>query len=155
DPCSGYLKVVTQRRNIRCDETKILGNERKDAQLSLHRVEEVSARTWDPMPGSSRRHAARYMPGGREPTKMIQANHIYVREQRAYTIDAPAIASALHRVPVIDRVSPQLSLRAEVIGGHASHKLWSMLFIQQEQLGICPNIGRVRRNEKGQVADQA
>src|SRR5215813_4187440 len=107
------------------------------------------------MPGSSCRCAARYMPGGRKPAKMIKTNHIDVGQQRAYTIDAPLIASPLHRVPVIDWVSPQLSISAEVIRGHARNKLWSHLFIKQEQLGIRPDIGRVRRNEKRQVTDQA
>src|SRR5262245_16588822 len=95
------------------------------------------------------------MPGGREPTKMIETNHIHVGEQRTDAIDAPAIAGLPQRVPVVDGVAPELTLGAEIIWGHAGHKLWPLVFVQQEQLRVGPNVARVRRNEKGQVTNQA
>src|SRR5262249_55853991 len=95
------------------------------------------------------------MPGRREPTKMIQTNHIHVRKQRTYAVDAPAKARLPQRVPVVDRVAPKLSLGAEGIGGHAGHELWPPLIVQQEQLWVRPNVARVRRNEKRQITNQA
>src|SRR5262249_62220787 len=86
---------------------------------------------------------------------MVQPNHIHGGEQRTDSIDAPPITSLPQHVPVVDRVTPELSLRAEIIRGHASHELRPLLFIQQEQLRVGPNVARVRRNEKGQVTNQA
>ena len=44
--------------------------------------------------------------------------------------------------------------RTEIIGGNAGHKVRSALLIEQKQLGVSPDIARVGRNEKWQVADQ-
>ena len=59
---------------------------------------------------------------------------------RAEAIDAPAIARPAQHVPVIDGVAPELSLGAEIIGGHTSHEAWPLLFVQQEQLRVGPNV---------------
>src|SRR2546422_7785466 len=88
-------------------------------------------------------------------SKMIETDHIHVGEQRTESIDAPAIAGLSQRLPVVDGVAPELSLGAEVIGGHAGDELWPPLFVQQEQVRVGPNVARVRRNEKGQIANQA
>ena len=71
---------------------------------------------------------------------MIQTNYIHVSQQRTEAIDAPAIAGPAQRVPVIDGVAPELSLGAELIGGHTSHEARLVLFVQQEQLRTGPNV---------------
>src|SRR5215813_13691617 len=95
------------------------------------------------------------MPRGRERTKMIQTDHIHVGKQRTYAIDAPTIASLSQGLPVVDGVTPELPLGAEVIGGHPGNVLWPPLFVQQEQVWVVPNVARVGRNEKWQIANQA
>ena len=72
------------------------------------------------------------MPRRCERAKMIQTNHINVRKQSAQTIDAPTIASLPQRVPVVDRVTPELTLSTEIIRGHASQEARLSLVVQQE-----------------------
>ena len=122
---------------------------------SLHRAEEIGARTRDPLAGLGRGCPGRYVPGGREPAKMIQTDRVHVGEKRTDAIDAPAIAGPTQGVPVVDGVAPELSLRAEIIRGYAGDEERPLPFVQQEQLRVGPNVARVGGDEKGQVADQA
>jgi hypothetical protein len=92
------------------------------------------------MPRLGRSCPGRYVPGGREATEMVQTNHIHVSQQRTEAIDAPAIAGPAQLVPVVDGVAPELSLGAEIIGGHAGHEARPVLFVQQEQFRIGPNV---------------
>ena len=86
---------------------------------------------------------------------MIQPNRVDVRQQGAHPIDAPAKAGSPMGLPVVHGVAPKLSLGAEVVGRHAGYETWVVVIIEQEQLGVGPNIARIRRNEKGQIANQA
>ena len=122
---------------------------------SLHRAEELGARTRHPLAGLGRRRPGRYVPGGRERAEMIQANHVHVGQQGAQAVDAPAIAGPAQGVPVIDRVAPELSLGTEVVGWHAGDEARPVLFVQQEQLRVGPHVARVGGDEEGQIADQA
>src|SRR5271157_2241244 len=155
NPCPGHVELVAEGTNVWRDHAKILRNERQHAQLSLHRAEEISARTWDPLPGLSRSCPGRYVPGGREPAKMIQTDHVHVGEQRTDAIDAPAVAGPTQGVPVVDRVAPELSLRAKIIRRHAGYEARPVPVVQQEELRVGPNVARVRRDKKGQVTYQA
>ena len=98
DSCPRHVELVAERANLRRDQAQILSDEREYAELSLYRAEEISARTWHPMPGLGRRCPGRYVPGGCEPTEMIQTNHIHVSQQRTEAIDAPAIARPAQHV---------------------------------------------------------
>ena len=106
------------------------------------------------MAGLGRSCSGRYVPGGREPAKMIQADHVHVGEQRTDAIDAPAIAGPTQGVPVIDGVAPQLSLRAKIIRRHTGYEARPVPVVEQEELWIGPNVARVRGDEKGQVTNQ-
>ena len=86
---------------------------------------------------------------------MIQTNDIDKSEKRTEAIDAPAIAALPQDFPVVDGVPPELSLRAEVIRRHAGDKSRTAILVQQEELGVRPDVAGVGRNEKREVADQA
>ena len=72
------------------------------------------------------------MPGGREATKVIQANQIHVSEQRPHAVDAPPVAGLTQRVPVVNRVAPELTVGAEVIGRNSTHKPRTIALIELE-----------------------
>ena len=110
DPRPGHSELVAESVDIRRDQSQVLGDERECSELLLDRAEEIGARAREPIgpiaPSMPRPARARRP---RTP-KVIQANHVHVGEQGAHAIDAPAIAGAAQRVPVIDRVAPELSL---------------------------------------------
>ena len=58
-------------------------------------------------------------------------------------------------LPVVYGVAPELSVGAEVVRRHAGYETRVVLVIEQEQVGVGPNVARIRRNEKGQVTNQA
>ena len=99
--------------------------------------------------------SSRHVPCGSESTKVIQPNRVDVREQGAHPIDAPAKAASPMGLPVVHRVTPKLPIGAEVVWRYAGYEKWVEVIIEQEQLGVRPNIARIRRNEKGQIANQA
>src|SRR5277367_1604324 len=76
-------------------------------------------------------------------------------QQGTQPVETPSITSGAQSIPVVDRVTPQLSLRAEIVGRDSGNEARPALFVQQEELRIRPDVTGVRRNKKRQVADQA
>src|SRR5580700_2510282 len=102
------------------------------AQLGLHCLKKTSARTRHPPAGLSRWRSGGNMPCSREPAEVIQTNHIDVSQQSAQPIDAPPITSRTNGIPVVNRIAPQLTLRAEIIGRNSSHEARPPLLIEQK-----------------------
>src|SRR5439155_8617646 len=86
---------------------------------------------------------------------MIEADRVDVSEQGAQAVDAPAVAAGGKRVPVIDRIAPALSSRAEIVGRDTGDGARPVLRVEQEQFRVGPDVARVRRDGKWEVADQA
>ena len=155
DPSAGDLKLIAELGNVWRDNTEILSDEWQSAQLSFYRVEKIRARTGHPLAGLGSRCSGWYVPRGAKTAEVIEPNHIHKSEKRAEAIDAPPITALPQDFPVIDGVPPELSLRAEIIRRHASDKSRTTMLVQQEKLGVPPDVTRVGRNEKREIADQA
>src|SRR5580704_2602807 len=125
------------------------------AQFPLHRLKKTIARTRDPLPGLSVRRTGWNMPGSGESPEVIEADYIDVIQKGAQAIDAPAIASGTERIPVVNRIAPQLPLRAEIVGRNSSDEARPALLIEQEELRVRPNVAGILGNKKRQVTDQA
>src|SRR5258708_35048659 len=134
EPGPGQAGVVAEGANIGRDQPQILGDEWQTAQPSLHRAEELGARTWHPLAGLRRRGSGGYVPGGGECAEMVQADRIHVSQQGAQAGDGPAVTGTTKRGPVIDGGAPELSLGAEVDPKHTGDDAWSVARVQQEQL---------------------
>lgn len=72
------------------------------------------------------------MPRGGESPKMIQTNSIHMREERAQPIDRSSIPRGTQRIPVINRVAPQLTLRAEIVRRDACDETWPTLVVEKK-----------------------
>ena len=86
---------------------------------------------------------------------MIQANHVNMRQQCTRAIDPPTVAGGAKGIPVVDRISPQLALRAAVVRRDPGNGERPAPCVEKRQLGIRPDVTRVRRNEEGQIANQS
>src|SRR5208282_6303354 len=155
DSRSRDMNLVAQCAHVRRDHSQVFRKKWKVAQLVLYCAEELGARTWHPLPSLRGGCSSRHMPSSGERTKVIQANCVHVRQQGAESIYAPAIAGPPVDLPVVHGVAPELSIGAEVVGRYAGYETRTVVIIQQEQFRVGPNIARVRRNEKGQVTNQA
>ena len=127
---------------------------RQGAEALLDGLEELGARASDPLARLRRRGSRRHVPGRREGAEMIQPDHVHLGQQRAKAVDAPAISALAKRVPVVDGVAPELPVRAEVVGRHSGDDRRVVVGVEQEQLGVGPDVARVGRDEERQIADQ-
>src|SRR5262245_36050720 len=95
------------------------------------------------------------MPRCSKSTEMIEANDVNVRQHRTRPIDPPAISACPKRAPVVDRIAPSLSLRAEVVGRHTRDDARPVLGIEKKEVRVRPHIARIRRDEKREIPDQS
>src|SRR5208282_1206999 len=152
--CAGQTELISKHANVRCDQPQVLRDKRQTAQFSLYRLEDLLTRPRHPMPGLGCRCVGRYMPRRSKTTEVIQANHVHLAEQSPQAVNAPTIAGPPKGFPIINRVSPALSLRTEIVGRHACDEARSAPFIEQEKLRVGPHVARIGRNEKRQVPNQ-
>src|SRR6516162_1234421 len=85
------------------------------AQFSFDSVEEADARTWHPFPGLCRGCLGRNVPRCCETTEVIQTDYIDMRQQSLQPLHTPPITSGTKGIPVVNRIAPQLPLRAEIV----------------------------------------
>src|SRR5215467_14156197 len=123
------------------------------AQLFRHSCKKVRSRALYPLSGLGRRRAYRHVPRCCESAKVIEADCIHMIEQSTYSVDRPTIAAGAKPFPVVNRIAPQLSLRAEVVGGNAGNEPRPVIFVEKKQFRICPNIARIWRDKERQIAD--
>src|SRR6266496_5757348 len=96
------------------------------------RFEKAGARPRHPLSGLSRGCARWNVPCGRETAEVIQANCIHVSEQGTQAVDRPAITGCAKRIPVVNRIAPQLSLRAEIVRWNAGNEARAAILVEQE-----------------------
>src|SRR4029077_7433308 len=98
----------------------------------MHCLKEIGARTLYPLSRLGVWRAGGNGPCGREAAEVIQPNRIHVGEQGTYSIDRPAITRRTQRVPVINGITPQLSLLAEIVRRNACQEARPAILIKQE-----------------------
>ena len=84
---------------------------------------------------------------------MVKSDDIYQLERTLETGDPPGIAVTRHGFPVIKRVAPQLSGRAEEVRRDPGDQRWFAFGVEVEQFCARPGIATVIRHEDGNVAD--
>ena len=92
--------------------------------------------------------ALRHRPVGDEPAEVVDPRHVDHRERASQPLDPPAVAAAVQRGPVEDRVAPELALGGERVGRHAR------LQPGPEQLRPRPVVGAAGRDVDRHVADE-
>src|ERR1700756_578327 len=117
-------------------------------------MEEFGPRTWDPLTCPRRWRIGRYVPCRSERAEMIQPNDIHVTQKSTQAVYPKSKASAAECVPIVDWVTPALSLRTEIVGRDASDHARSAMFIEQEEVWMSPHVARIGGYKKRQVADQ-
>src|ERR1700751_2370576 len=95
-------------------------------------LKEIGARTLYPLSRLGVWCAGGNVPCGREAAEVIQPNRIHVGEQGSYSIDRPAITRRTQRVPVVNGISPQLTLRAEIVRRNTRHEARPAILVQEE-----------------------
>jgi hypothetical protein len=86
---------------------------------------------------------------------MVEPDHVDICQERAEASNPPPVARCSDSIPVIDRISPELSQRTEIIGRYSANEAWPVSFIELEQSRIGPYVARIPGNVERQVADEA
>ena len=84
---------------------------------------------------------------------MVHAHHIVPLAGSSQALEPPLEAVGLHPLPVIDWVTPELTVSGEGIGRTAGNDLGGQILIQLEHLGLCPDLHGIQRHVDGHVTD--
>ena len=101
-----HLKLIAKLCHIWSDGAKVLGDKRQAPQFSLGRLEKAGSWSRHPLARPRCFSASRHVPRGCETTEVIQANCVYVAQQRANPIDAPLVTRGTKCIPVVDGITP-------------------------------------------------
>src|SRR4029077_4478627 len=115
----------------------------------------LGTRARHPLSALRARGFRRNVPGSGKCSKMVKPDHVDIRQQCTEAINAPPVARCSDRVPVIDRITPELPQRAEIIWRYSANEACPVSFIQLEQSRIGPPLARIACNVERQVADEA
>ena len=97
--------------------------------------------------------SGRNMPSRFKAEKMVYAHTVEQIKHLLKTLDPPSISPLLQYIPVVERITPQLAIFAEIIRWNTCHGSWASFTIQQEEIAIAPDIGRIIGYEDRQVTD--
>ena len=144
--------VVAQFLDFVGDDAEILGDDGKILDRLLHLFEERLAGTLAPAAVDRRLRLAVDLPVRLEAAEVVKPHDVDERAKLPEASLPPAVAVLLHRRPVVLRVAPQLSRRAEVVGRHARDRLRRAVLVEREQALVRPDVDAVVRDEDGHVA---
>src|SRR3954470_7681897 len=97
----------------------------------------------------------RNLPELGEAAKMVKTDKVTGLRGPAQALDPPAIAAAADRIPVVERITPPLSVGAKVIGRDPRDDVWCEVITQAEQIAVRPNVGTVVIHKNGNIAHHA
>ena len=87
--------------------------------------------------------------------EMVDADHVVQLLRAAHPADPPAKAVPLHGVVAVQGISPELSVRGEIVRRDAGNLGGKALLIQLEHLRGRPGVGGVQRDIDGHIPDDA
>ncbi len=78
--------------------------------------------------------------------KVINPYDIIHLCRKSHTVFPPCKSVIFHLIPVIKRVAPQLTCRAEIIRRHTGNRDGTAIFIELEQIRMPPDVCTVQRH---------
>ena len=155
DAHSRKIEIVAEFFDGGGDEAEVFGDERETADGAIDCTEELAARGFDPsaVPGGAA--VGGDLPAGLEAAEVIDSDEIAMSEGCADAADPPVESGTLHGGPVVEGIAPALAGLGEIIGRDPRDDFWPATAVEQEEVGVGPDIGRVGGDEHGQVADDA
>ena len=151
---SGQAGIGQQLFHARSDVAKILGNKAQVAEPRGQHADKVHAGAGLPVSVLRGRIPVGHGPVALKAAEMIYADYIIKLPCAVYAAYPPAVAVRRHRVPVIQRVAPELAVLGERIGRHSRDLGGHIVPVQLEKLRIAPHIGGVERDIYRNIADK-
>ncbi|MPM69012.1 hypothetical protein SDC9_115955 [bioreactor metagenome] len=118
---AGEVVRITQSLHIFGDDPKVLSDDRKILPKFLFQgSEELLSGGFHPGPVHCRLFALRYFPIGSKTTEVVYSDDVTALERLFNTLDPPTELLLAMRFPIIDGISPKLSVGGEGIGGNSA-----------------------------------
>ena len=147
-------KGVAELFHFWCNDAQIFCEDRKlFTQCFLDRFKQCFTRTFFPFTIHGGLLTGRNCPICLESTEMVNTDIIDLIQLVAYTLDPPAITIIFHGIPVIERVSPELSGSTEIIWRNSGNFQRISFGIQFKQFFVCPYICTVRCGKDRNITD--
>ena len=134
-------------------EAQVLSDDVLSADGPVHAAPQVHARTLAPYAAAGILIAVRNGVVGLKTAEVVDAEHIIDITEIFDAAHPPGEAISCHVAPIKQRVAPKLSGGGEAIRWTAGNFLRILVFIQLEQLRMCPDIDTVQRNVDRQVTN--
>ena len=134
--------VITPRSSA------ISGSSRRAGQIASRGVERRPPGPTPPAAGQRVAGAARHRPVRHEAAEVVDPGDVVELERAPQALGPPAVAAALERGPVVERVAPQLALVGVGVGRRARDR------VVGEQLRMRAVVDRAGRDVDRHVADQ-
>src|SRR6185503_17587819 len=140
--------------NLVGDDSQILGDERDLAHLGAQRLEQRIASPRLPFAEARGRRAGRDRPIRLERAEVVDAQQIEALELRADALEPPTETALLHRGPVVERITPELTVGVEVVRRHAGDRQRMAARIDREEIALPPDVDVVAIDVERQVAEK-
>ena len=131
---------VQQLAHVVGNNAEILRDNWDFAQLLFQRAEQLHTGAFLPYALDRRFFACVNFPEGFKAAEMVETDNVIKLHILLHAPDPPFVAVLFERVPVIDRVAPQLAGFREIVGRHARDLLGREVVFQFEELRVCPYI---------------
>ena len=151
---AGKAETVAQGLDLGGDDAQVFGNDRQIPQRRTDGFEQASPRRGHPRAALRRPLFGRHLPGRLETAEMIDADTVEQCKCVAEAFDPPVEPLSFQRFPVVERVAPQLAGLAEVVGRYAGYGGRPPLVVQQKEIQVAPDIGRIIGHKDRDIADE-
>src|SRR5216683_1187288 len=132
DAHPGKAKAVAQPLDIRSDHAQVFGDDRQFAERLVDRREQFPSRRFDPASVFRSGVASRDLPTSCKPAEVIDAGDVDDLQAGPHALNPPAKTVLQHPLPVVERITPELSSGAEIIRRYAGHDYRPAVSIELE-----------------------
>ena len=134
------------------DDAQVFGNNLRVANLLANLVKELQAGTFEPFAVNCGFRVAVNRPIRLEGAEMIDAHNVNKLINPLETQLPPLVMRRRHLRPIVLRIAPKLTRRAEIIGRNSRDFFGTTFLVKLKFLLISPRVRAVSRNEYRHVA---
>src|SRR6266849_8843485 len=132
--------IVAQLFYVRRNHSEILSDDWQLTELASNRCKQFFSRRLNPAAAFCGLVAARNLPTGGEAAKVIDACDVHGLQRGPHALNPPLETIRQHAVPVVKRITPELSGDAEIIRRYSGHYSGTSTLIQLELIRVSPDI---------------
>ena len=150
---AGETGIPDQLTDRICHIAQVFRNHFMPAQIPFHAAEQIDAGTLLPVAVFRGGIAVGNGVVLIKTPEVVDAGHIVHLVYIPQTAQPPLVSGLLVIVPAVQRIAPELAGSREAIRRTSRYSGRNVIFIQLEQFGMGPSIGRVHGNINRNIAD--